>query len=114
MPAISRRHLLRLGLASLAALPFLTVGARRAMAATHQVEIKGFAFVPASLQVAVGDTVEFTNKDGAPHTASATDGSFETGTIKRGQTGQVTIGAAGTHAYKCKFHPNMQGTITAA
>jgi len=114
MTLYSRRQTLRLGFASLAALPLLALGTRRAMAATHQVEIKGFKFSPASLQVAVGDTVMFTNKDGAPHTATATDGSFDTGTVKKNKTGSITITAAGAHAYKCRFHPNMKGTITAA
>jgi plastocyanin len=90
------------------ALFFSTVGA---FAAEHAVTIKGFAFMPASLEVAVGDTVVFTNEDGAPHTA--TGGGFDTGTLKSGETGTVTISAAGEIDYKCNFHSSMKGKITA-
>jgi len=112
MPIYSRRQSLKLGLTALAGVPLLLAGARQAQAATHQVAIQGFAFVPAQLSVAVGDTVVFTNADGAPHTA--TGGSFDTGTIKKGKSKSVTITAAGNHAYKCKFHPKMTGVITAS
>jgi len=90
------------------ALAFATIGA---FAADHSVSITGFKFVPASLNVAVGDTVTFTNNDGAPHTA--TGSGFNTGTLRKGQSKAVTISSAGTFAYKCNFHPSMTGTIVA-
>jgi plastocyanin len=40
-------------------------------APVHQVEIRSFAFAPPRLEVHAGDTVEFTNRDFAPHTAVA-------------------------------------------
>lgn len=89
------------------------VVAMPAFAADHAVTIKGFAFRPAQLKVAVGDTVTFTNGDGAPHTATADDGSFNTGTIKGGGKATVTVSAAGAHAYHCKFHGSMHGTVSA-
>jgi len=82
-----------------------------AFAADHKVKIQGFKFSPASLNVAVGDTVTFTNADGAPHTA--TGGGIDTGTLKKGESKTVTISAAGDISYKCKFHPMMKGQITA-
>ncbi len=100
-------------LSGLMALPLVLV-AGKSHAATHQVSIEGFAFSPADLSVAVGDTVVFTNADGAPHTATAEDGSFDTGRLNRTQSGEITITAAGSHAYRCAFHPNMRGTITAS
>ena len=108
---VSRRKSLKLMLMCLAGLPLLAA-ARKAEAATHTVTIQGFAFNPASLNVAVGDTVTFTNQDGAPHTATAGNGAFDTGRLNKGKSATVTIGAAGTHAYICKFHPSMKGTIT--
>lgn len=84
-----------------------------AMAADHAVTIKGFAFSPATLAVAPGDTVTFTNEDSAPHTATAADGSFDTGRLNKGGSATVTIGGAGDHAYKCNFHASMKGTISA-
>jgi plastocyanin len=82
------------------------------LAADHKVEIKGMKFVPASLTIAAGDTVTFTNQDAAPHTATANNGAFDTGRLNRGQSKQVTV-KAGTHAYKCALHPMMTGTVVA-
>jgi len=113
MHNISRRASLKLGLAALASAPLIAATTQPAQAATHQVTISGFAFMPGDLAVAVGDTAVFTNEDGAPHTATAEDGIFDTDRLGQGQSGQVTIEAAGTHTYRCSFHPSMKGTITA-
>ncbi len=114
MSNITRRHGLKLGLSALAAAPLVAASAKQALAATHQVEIAGFAFNPEALSVAVGDTVVFTNRDGAPHTATALDSQFDTGTIRRNKQAQVVIEAAGELAYKCNFHPAMRGVIVAS
>ncbi len=84
-----------------------------AFAADHAVTISNFKFEPARLTVAAGDTVTFTNKDGSPHTATADDGGFNTGTLKKGQSKQVTIGTAGNHPYHCAIHTAMKGAVTA-
>ena len=114
MTAIPRRHAIQLGAAALVGLPLLAASARRAHTATHQVQIQGFKFNPNTLSIAVGDIVVFTNNDGAPHTATANDDSFDTGRINRGNTGQITVATSGSHGFHCSFHPNMKGTITAA
>ncbi len=74
--------------------------------------IAEFAFGPAELSVAAGTTVTFVNNDSAPHTATADDGSFDTGTIEPGASATVTVDAAGSFAYHCNFHPNMTATLT--
>lgn len=114
MTKVTRRTTLKLGLAAVVGAPLALAAARPAHAATHRVSIEGFAFVPASISVAVGDTIIFTNNDGAPHTATADDASFDTGRLRRGNIGEVTVAAAGSTAYHCRFHPNMKGVITAA
>ena len=96
-----------------AAAAFSLLLAVPALAANHNVTIQGMKFSPASLEVAVGDTVTFTNNDSAPHTATASDGSFDTGRLSKGESGSVTIGAAGTFNYICKIHPSMKGKIAA-
>ena len=106
----NRRQFLRLSAAAVA----LPVLATRAHAAEHIVTIKSFAFDPAELTIAVGDTVTFTNEDGAPHTATADDGSFDTGRLNRGQSAALTFGSEGSFSYFCSFHPNMKATITVA
>lgn len=111
MIKLTRRQMLRRAAGSVAALPMLAVAAR---AATHQVTIQGFAFVPANITIAAGDTVVFTNGDSAPHTATADNGSFNTGRLNGGATGQLTFSGPGTFSYFCDFHRNMKGSITVA
>jgi amicyanin len=99
---------------SLAATAALTVMfAGSAIAADHAVSIAGMKFDPPTLEVAVGDTITFTNEDSAPHTATASDGSFDTGRLSRGQSATVTISAAGTFDYICTIHPSMKGQVVA-
>lgn len=78
------------------------------------VTIAGFAFDPASLDVAAGTTVTWTNQDSTQHTVTAADGSFESGAIAEGGTFSQTFDTPGTYAYACRFHPTMKGTITVA
>jgi plastocyanin len=82
------------------------------MAADESVTIAGFAFDPATVTVNVGDSVTWTNQDSTAHTATAGDGSFDTGSIGAGQTATVTFDSAGTFAYVCSIHPQMAGTVT--
>jgi plastocyanin len=100
--------------AALLAVP-LALGfiAAPAAAAEHAVSIEGMKFSPATLSVAAGDTVTFTNNDSAPHTATAAGGAFDTGRLANGESATVTISAAGTHDYICQIHPSMKGVIEA-
>jgi plastocyanin len=83
-------------------------------AASTGVTIKDFKFGPASSSVNVGDTITWTNQDVAPHTATASDGSFDTGSLSKGKSGSHTFTKAGTFAYICSIHPSMKGTVTVA
>jgi plastocyanin len=84
-----------------------------AYAANHTVHIKGMKFSPAKISAAVGDTVTFTNADSMTHTATAMDGSFDTGHIAAGKSAKVKITAAGAHPFHCAIHSSMEGTVTA-
>lgn len=79
--------------------------------ATAEVTIADFAFT-APDSVAVGTTLTITNNDSVPHTFTAEDGSFDTGSIAPGASAQVTLDTAGTVAYRCTIHPSMTGSIT--
>ncbi|MEX2236862.1 MAG: cupredoxin family copper-binding protein [Dehalococcoidia bacterium] len=81
---------------------------------TTEVLIEDFNFQPAHIQVAVGDTVTFTQgADGAPHTATADAGSFDTGTLTdEGESGEATFDTAGEFSYFCEIHPEMLGLVT--
>jgi plastocyanin len=85
-----------------------------AAAASTGVTIKDFKFGPASASVHVGDTITWTNQDIAPHTATANDGSFDTGNLDQGKSGSHTFTTAGTFPYICKIHPSMKGTVVVA
>lgn len=76
-----------------------------------EVTIKDFAFSPATLTVAVGDAVTWTNQDSATHTVTADDGSFDSGDLAQGDTFSQTFDTAGTYAYHCAMHPNMVAQI---
>lgn len=75
------------------------------------INIQGFVFV-GSHTVPVGTSVTWKNLDSAPHTATANDGSFNTGTLGQGQTGSHTFSTAGSFPYKCAIHPSMTATLT--
>jgi plastocyanin len=76
------------------------------------VSIEAFAFSPADLAVDAGTEVTWTNDDPAPHTVTAEDGSFDSGTLEVGQTFSVAIEGNGPVSYRCEIHPEMLGTIT--
>ena len=76
------------------------------------VAIRGFAFAPADLVVSAGIEITWTNDDPAPHTVTAEDGSFDSGTLQPGQTFSVAIEGNGPVTYRCQIHPDMVGTIT--
>jgi hypothetical protein len=74
------------------------------------VTIEDFVYRPATVTVDVGDTVTWTNRDDAPHTATD-EGRFDTGELARGESGSHTFRRAGRFAYLCTLHPQMEGTV---
>ncbi len=80
-------------------------------AKSEKVDIVEFTYQPDPVVVQVGGKVIWQNQDTAPHTATADDGSFDTGTIEKGKTGSETFKEAGTFTYFCEIHPTMHGTV---
>lgn len=80
----------------------------------HHIEIKDLVFVPATIDVKVGDTITWTNRDFVPHTATASDKSWDTGTINKDESKSVVIDSEMETDYYCIFHPNMEGSIAFA
>jgi len=78
---------------------------------SEKVEIVEFTYQPDPVVVQVGGKVIWQNEDTAPHTATADDGSFDTGTIEKGKIGSETFKEAGTFTYFCEIHPTMHGTV---
>src|SRR3954470_16013002 len=84
---------------------------RGAAAKAEKVQIVEFSYDPEPVVIQAGGKVTWQNEDTAPHTATADDGSFDTGTIERGKLGSATFKEAGTFTYHCEIHPTMHGTV---
>ena len=80
-------------------------------AATRSVTISDFEFTPATINISVGDTVSWTNRGPTNHTATANNGSFDSGNLNRGQSFSRRFSSAGTFAYFCEPHPFMTGRV---
>ena len=78
---------------------------------SEKVDIVEFTYQPDPVVVGVGGKVIWQNQDTAPHTATADDGSFDTGTIEKGKIGSETFKEAGTFTYFCEIHPTMHGSV---
>lgn len=87
------------------------VAARAGNGVTHDVAIRRFKFVPARLDVRPGDVIRWTNFDLAPHTATADDGGFDAGTLRKGQSHSLVVTSGLSPAYHCAFHPHMKARV---
>jgi len=76
-----------------------------------RIEIEDFAYNPDPVTIEEGGKVIWINRDSAPHTATAEDGSFDTGTLEEGKLKSETFKEPGTYAYICSIHPQMHGTV---
>ncbi|MFM7795935.1 MAG: hypothetical protein ACKO7N_04155, partial [Candidatus Nitrosotenuis sp.] len=69
-------------------------------------------FTPSNVSINSGDYITWVNPDSVAHSASAADGSFDTGAVYPGTTRTQKITMEGTHNYSCMFHPWITGTIS--
>jgi plastocyanin len=72
------------------------------------------AYSPNPASVSGGSTITWNNIDDSPHTATADDGSFDTGIINGGSSGSALISVStgtSTIPYHCNVHPEMRGTL---
>ena len=69
-----------------------------------------YVFSPASLTVAAGDTVTWTNNGTQPH--DVTGSGLASGTLQSGQGYSHTFASAGNFSYICSIHPFMKGSVT--
>ena len=75
------------------------------------VKIKSSGFDPSSATVPAGQAVTFTNDDNQDHRVVADDSSFDTGTIRPGESTVVLFQKAGTVPYKDTLDPSNTGQI---
>jgi plastocyanin len=78
---------------------------------TNAVWIQSMAFNPATITVAAGTTITWTNKDGVAHTVTSNTGLFDSGSISSSGTYSHLFASAGTFPYFCSVHPSMTATV---
>ena len=90
-----------------------TVKAQQAAPTAAEVKVDNFSFSPATLTVAVGTTVTWTNQDDIPHTVVSTDDPrvFRSKVLDTDEKFTYTFTKAGSFAYFCSIHPKMTGTV---
>src|SRR5260370_16573976 len=76
-----------------------------------EVKIDNFAFTPATLTVAVGTQVTWTNRDDIPHTVVTDDKTIKSKVLDTDEKFTFTFDKPGTYAYFCSLHPKMKGTV---
>jgi plastocyanin len=73
------------------------------------VRIEGMKFVPQRVEVAVGQTVTWTNRDFVPHSVTAPG--IESGDLDEGRSWSMVAKEKGEIAYICRLHPVMKGVL---
>ncbi|KFM15657.1 Plastocyanin protein [Marine Group I thaumarchaeote SCGC AAA799-D11] len=74
-------------------------------------------YIPYSIEIFVGDTVQWNNVDTAAHTVTSgsmqdgTSGVFDSSLFMAGETFEFTFEEAGTYDYFCMVHPWMTGKV---
>ena len=76
------------------------------------VSIEDFYFEPSGAAIQPGDTITWTNNGNHPHTVTADDGSFDSGTLQPGKSFSHTFWNPATVPYHCSIHPLMTGSVS--
>lgn len=77
----------------------------------ERIDIVDFKYTPDNITVPVGTELTWTNKDSAPHTVTADNDSFDSGSLIQDDTFSVTLEELGIVEYICTIHPSMRGSI---
>ncbi len=89
-----------------------TIGRAQGAEKIVAVSIKGFKFVPAEVNIKIGETVVWTNGDSVPHTVESSDGTLKSDELSKGGTYRYTFAKPGKYDYICGIHPSMHGSIS--
>jgi YVTN family beta-propeller protein len=85
--------------------------AANAAKAGARVSIVNFSFAPPSIAIVSGQSVTWTNDDGAPHGLVYKDGAKGVDLLMPGKTFSRTYEKPGTYDYVCAVHPYMTGKV---
>jgi plastocyanin len=78
----------------------------------NTVVIRNFSFQPATLTVAAGSKVTWTNRDEEPHLVVSAGAQFPASpALDTDDSYETTFAKPGTYTYFCAIHPHMVGTI---
>ncbi len=79
---------------------------------SEKISMADYSFDPTDVTIQTDGKVIWQNDGEVAHTATADDGSFDTGDVEPGKIKSETFKEAGTYSYVCTIHPQMTGTIT--
>jgi plastocyanin len=89
----------------------LEASAPQAQTQNADVKIDNFSFTPASITVAAGTTVTWTNRDDIPHTVVSDDKVFKSKVLDTDEKFAFSFSKPGTYPYFCSVHPKMTGKV---
>jgi plastocyanin len=99
-------------LIAVGALALALAGASRpAATVTKTVRITATAFKPASVTIATGSAIKWSNTDTKTHQVVANSGAFASPMITAGHTWTHTFNTAGTYRYHDALHPALTGRV---
>ena len=75
------------------------------------VAVENFAFSPATITIAVGTTVTWTNKDDVRHTVTSRTQLFDSGLLAKDSSFSYKFDQKGSYEYYCIPHPYMVGKV---
>jgi plastocyanin len=76
------------------------------------VRIVSMQFEPAELVVRPGTRIVWINDDLFPHTVTATNKAFDSGSLAASSSWTYVATQPGTYLYVCALHPTMKGRLT--
>ena len=76
-----------------------------------EIDIKDLKFDGAETRIPAGTLVRWTNRDPLAHTATAADGSWDSGLIEPGKSFERKFDRAGRFEYLCTPHPFMKAVV---
>ncbi len=83
----------------------------REEASTHIIEIKSFKFEPDIIIAKKGDYIRWKNLDVVPHTATAGDKRWDSGSIAHQTEWSLIADKTGVIDYICAHHPAMKARL---
>lgn len=95
---------------------FAASAGKHAAASPHssmpqEIKIDNFSFTPATVTVALGTTVTWTNSDDVPHTVVSEDYTFKSKVLDTDEKFSYKFTKPGTYSYFCSVHPKMTAKI---